>query len=142
MMQAFGGKVYAYRADRRHIEVFPVTIDRQSYLITCGEPVNLADLGGDYATFDNKYLLGVRKVAGFSARQYQTHTPRPPRRDDPLQPLYEVLGVGLDANEAEIKRAYRRRAQQYHPDMNPAPDATEMMQRINLAYTEIMKRFE
>ena len=32
---------------------------------------------------------------------------------------YEVLEVGRNADEKEIKRAYRKLAKQYHPDMNP-----------------------
>jgi len=47
---------------------------------------------------------------------------------------YEVLGVSRDASEDEIKRAYRRLAKQYHPDVNKAPDAEEKFKEIQRAY--------
>ena len=32
---------------------------------------------------------------------------------------YEVLGIGKNATDAEIKSAYRKLAKKYHPDLNP-----------------------
>ena len=51
--------------------------------------------------------------------------------DDP----YKVLGISPDADKDEIKRAYRRKAKEYHPDLHPDdPQAAEKMNEINEAY--------
>src|SRR2546428_6446656 len=39
--------------------------------------------------------------------------------------FYEILGVPRDADDAEIKRAFRRRARELHPDVNPDDPAAE-----------------
>ena len=38
---------------------------------------------------------------------------------------YEVLGVSKDASEAEIKSAFRKKAKEFHPDINKSADAPE-----------------
>jgi molecular chaperone DnaJ len=47
---------------------------------------------------------------------------------------YETLGVSRDADKEEIKRAYRRLARKYHPDVNKEPGAEERFKEINRAY--------
>jgi len=47
---------------------------------------------------------------------------------------YEVLGVSRSATPEEIKKAYRRLARQYHPDVSDAPDAEARFKEINEAY--------
>jgi len=52
---------------------------------------------------------------------------------------YEVLGVGRDASEEEIKKAYRKQALQYHPDKNPGDkQAEERFKEATEAY-EVLK---
>lgn len=51
---------------------------------------------------------------------------------------YHVLGVSQDASEEEIKKAYRKLAKQYHPDLNPGnAAAAEKMNEINADYEQI-----
>ena len=47
---------------------------------------------------------------------------------------YEILGVERGASDADIKRAYRRLAQRWHPDVNQEPEAAVRFKEINEAY--------
>ena len=48
---------------------------------------------------------------------------------------YEVLGIGKNATDAEIKSAYRKLAKKYHPDLNPGDkEAEEKFKEVNEAH--------
>ena len=48
--------------------------------------------------------------------------------------LYDLLGVARTASPDDIKKAYRKLARQYHPDVNKDPSAADMFKEINGAY--------
>lgn len=48
--------------------------------------------------------------------------------------LYEILGVDRDASFDDIKKAYRKLARSYHPDVNPDPKMSEKFKEITAAY--------
>jgi len=51
-----------------------------------------------------------------------------------MKDYYAILGVPKNATQEEIKRAYKRLARQYHPDVNKSPEAEEKFKEINEAY--------
>jgi molecular chaperone DnaJ len=56
-------------------------------------------------------------------------TGKRPKRD-----YYEVLGVRRDADELELKRAFRELARKFHPDVNPGQHAEDRFKEANEAY--------
>uniref|UniRef100_A0A0E0KKV5 J domain-containing protein n=1 Tax=Oryza punctata TaxID=4537 RepID=A0A0E0KKV5_ORYPU len=86
------------------------------------------------------------------SRRLSTPAPAPPRRRQRAsvraragagrggrgESPYEVLGVPPSAPPDEIKRAYRRLALKFHPDVNKEPNAQEKFLRIKHAYNTLM----
>jgi molecular chaperone DnaJ len=54
---------------------------------------------------------------------------------------YELLGVGRDADDAQLKKAFRKCARELHPDVNEAPDAEERFREVAEAY-EVLSNTE
>lgn len=54
---------------------------------------------------------------------------------------YSVLGITPSADDETIKKAYRQKCKQYHPDLHPNdPAAEEKFKEVQAAYSEIMRR--
>jgi len=47
---------------------------------------------------------------------------------------YDILGLKASATQDEIKRAYRKKAMESHPDVNPSPGAADAFVQVNEAY--------
>ena len=53
---------------------------------------------------------------------------------DKYEKSCDLLGIPYKTDKYEVKLSYRKKAKEYHPDLNKAPDATQMFQKINDAY--------
>lgn len=139
LLHIYGDKVYAYAVTpRQEVSIFPVFVD-YSGAVHYDETVDIADLSIDYTTVDSPYILGLRKIANFTAHHF--HAPEAEPVDDALQEFYLLLEVPVTATLNDIKRAYRKKARQHHPDTDQSPGATARMQQINEAYARILERF-
>lgn len=51
-----------------------------------------------------------------------------------MKDYYKILGVSRTASSNQIRQAYRVLCKKYHPDKNPSPEATRIIQEVNEAY--------
>ncbi|MFN8729828.1 MAG: DnaJ domain-containing protein, partial [Planctomyces sp.] len=64
--------------------------------------------------------------------------PRPNPTSSDASDYYAVLGVARSASSAEIQKAYRALARQYHPDVNKDKSAEARFKAVSAAY-EVLK---
>lgn len=53
---------------------------------------------------------------------------------------YSILGIEPGASEKQIKAAYRKKALQFHPDLNPSPDAQKRFQELSESYEFLLQQ--
>ncbi len=59
-----------------------------------------------------------------------------------LADYYEILGLHAGSSVDEIKKAYRKKARLYHPDINPAPEAKDLFITVTEAYEFLIANFD
>jgi hypothetical protein len=58
-----------------------------------------------------------------------------------ISDFYSLLGLQYGSTVDDIKKAYRKKAREYHPDLNPSVNAMEMFIRVTEAYEFLIKHF-
>jgi len=145
----YSGKLYAYDVYGKDIRIFPAyfePIDNERYRVHYGADIDVTRLG--CGNFEMWYpdLTGNWLIADFTGatpppkRPQKTEDrkpPKPPQRPRKETP-WDILGITKTTQRDEIKRAYRRMARRYHPDLNSSPEAHDLMQKLNTAYQRIL----
>jgi hypothetical protein len=146
LLNVYGDKIYAYELEGDSAIFFPVYFEPQSSgierLIRYGKPANMIDLHTATIRTDG-HLSGTWRIADFD-RPTGSAEPPPHKSAErsTMQEYYDLLEVSSSANRSTVRKAYRRLARIYHPDVNKHDSAHERMQQINVAYTRIMEQFD
>ena len=149
LITLYGGKLYAFDVYGKDIRIFPAyfePMDAQSYRVHYGADIDVTRLGCDSTEMRYPNLTGTWLIADFTGA-----TPplkRAKKSDDAKtsktthrarrETAWEVLGIAKTTQRDEVKRAYRRMARRYHPDLNHSPEAHDLMQKLNTAYQRIL----
>ncbi|MBC6957173.1 MAG: J domain-containing protein [Chloroflexi bacterium] len=150
LVMLYGGKLYAFDVYGKDIRIFPTFFDPAAsglYRVRYGGDIDVTRLGISESTMVYPELRGTWKIADFEGivpprRKHRADHARSHRRHHTLKHVetpWEILGVGRSAKREEVKHAYRKLARHYHPDLNRSPDATRMMQKVNLAYQAMLR---
>ncbi|MEP7292812.1 MAG: J domain-containing protein [Chloroflexota bacterium] len=144
LLALHGDKIYAFDAYYgEEFYIFPVYFEGVSAerIIRHGTTIDATRMFIETVSVTSPLIAGVWRVANFEAsRQAAGDSDDTPVNfpNTPMTLYYRQLGIAESANRAAIKRAYRRLARKYHPDLNTDPAATVRMQQINEAYERIL----
>ncbi|XP_013863218.1 dnaJ homolog subfamily B member 14 [Austrofundulus limnaeus] len=95
----------------------------------CRKPSEHSETTGTKTGRQNQETGGSDSAKGFTPDQVEGV-----QRIKRCKDYYEVLSVNKEANDEELKKAYRKLALKFHPDKNHAPGATEAFKKIGNAY--------
>lgn len=150
LVMLYGGKLYAFDVYGKDIRIFPTFFDPigpDVYLVRYGADIDVTRLGIGESTMVYPELRGTWKIADFEGivpprRRPRAERARPHHRHHTpkrVETPWEILGVGRSAKRDEVKHAYRKLARHFHPDLNRSPEATHMMQKVNMAYQAVLR---
>ncbi len=151
LMALYGDRVYGYEIYQQHVYIYPVHFERLPGTTQCrihhGEPIDVAALRCQRIVTDVPGLQGEWFVADFNGAPHEAHRQRAENAGQPyasaLAEYYALLQIEPSTERDTVKRAYRRLARRYHPDVNDGDaSATRRMQQINHAYRVIMRALD
>lgn len=143
LLLLYEDRIYAFEIFGSEVFIFAVHFDREGRYrhIRYGDTLRLDRLSVRIAETTLRAFTGAWRVAHVGEAAAGAR-PSASRQASALRVYYDVLDLAEDVGQEAVKLAYRRLARLYHPDVNPAPDATARMQAINEAYEKIMQQFE
>jgi len=149
LLALHGDKIYAfdaYMGEENYI--FPIYFEGtgSERRIRHGAKIDATKLVGEMIITRSPLIEGVWRIANFETQQSQGESDSHEEDTRPVNTAltiyFERLGIKSNAGRAAVKRAYRRLARKYHPDLNTDPGATTRMQQINEAYTKILEELD
>ncbi|MBI1258759.1 MAG: DnaJ domain-containing protein [Chloroflexi bacterium] len=150
LLALHGNKIYAfdaYMGEENYI--FPIYFEGTGAerRIRHGTIIDATKLVGEMVITRFALMEGVWRMANFEphpAQQAQSDDDAGDTRPvvNAMTIYFERLGLKPNAGREAVKRAFRRLARKYHPDLNTDPSATKQMQVINEAYTKILEELD
>jgi hypothetical protein len=139
ILKLHDGMIYAYDPYGPDLFIFPIYFDGHGAerIARYGADLDLTTLHGGMidgwrvASFNRAQ---AKQQAHGHAHHHNAHIVRPSTVDDD----YHALGISRGASREGVKRAFRRLARVYHPDVNKHPNALQQMQRLNEAYQHVL----